>query len=538
MIATHMLHLGHGSSGGRDAGALLACCSLVLVCATAPALIAQEGPRTTPPPSDPRRAQAERLENVERKMAELTEILAQTQSALRRSQDELSALRAELGALRGNKAAANASSDPASDPPIQPTTDAARDDELRRIKEQQEILQAEVKQHEQTKIETELKYGLTVNGIALFNAYSNAGIVDDAELPALAYPRGTGSSHGSLGGSLRQTVLGIVASGPVIAGARTSASVNVDFFGGTATTNFGYTAAEGYVRMRDGDVGLSWNRSALRVGYFGPLISPLSPSSFATVAQPALAASGNLWIWSPQVSYRQNLPIIQDRGLSLEGGLISPPSPAYSSTQLDSPTEASRRPGVEGRVAFHSDLSPAASPRSLAFAVGAYSANQFYGSSSRVHSWAATGDWQIPLSRRADFSGEIYRGRALGGLGGGLYKDILSGTDPVSGVSRVVGVETAGGWAQLKLSLTSRWEANAMFGLDDAFSSSFHNVLLPAGSSALTLAARNSTVTGNLVFRPSASIIISPEYRRLTTWRINGGPYIANIFTLSAGYQF
>ena len=132
----------------------------------------------------------------------------------------------------------------------------------------------------------------------------------------------------------------------------------------------------------------------------------------------------------------------------------------------------------------------------------------------------------------------MYRGRALGGLGGGVYKDIFFGTDPVTGMSKTTGVETAGGWTQLKLSVTSRWEANAMFGLDDAFSSSFHSVIVPTSSNSLTFTARNSTVTGNLIFRPLASLIVSPEYRRVLTWRYSGGPNVANIFTLSAGYKF
>jgi hypothetical protein len=189
-------------------------------------------------------------------------------------------------------------------------------------------------------------------------------------------------------------------------------------------------------------------------------------------------------------------------------------------------------------VAYHSELSLAGSPRSLVVGVGAYTAKQFYSSANTVHAWAVTGDWQLPLSKGIGVRGEIYRGRALGGLGGGVYKDIFSGTDPVTGLARTVGVETAGGWTQLKLTFTPRLEANASFGLDDAFSSSFYRVALPTGSNSFTLTARNSTVSGNLIFRPLAPIIFSPEYRRVTTWRYTGGPSIANIFTLSAGYIF
>jgi hypothetical protein len=477
-------------------------------------------------PSTPQTDGEKQLSDIEHRITDLKNTLEQTQA-------ELLQLRAELAAIRGEKAAASAELAPPAS-----TAGLSVKDDIQSLNEQQEILQAEVKQHEQIKVESASKYGLTVTGIALFNAYSNAGVVDDTELPSLAYPRSAGASHGSVGATLRQTILGIVATGPVVGGAQTTALINVDFFGVSQTGSFGYSTPDGYVRMRDGDVGLAWNRSKLRVGYFGPLVSPLSPTSFATVAQPALSASGNLWTWSPQLSFEQILPIHEQRGITLEGGLISPASPAYTSTQLDSPVEASRRPGVEGRVAYRSDTTAAATPHSLILGVGAYTASQSYSSATHIHSWAVTGDWQIPLSKWFDLSGEVYRGRALGGLGGGLYKDILYGTDPITGAARTVGVETAGGWAQVKLSATARWEANAMFGLDDAYASSFRNVVLPVSSTPLTLTARNSTVTGNLIFRPLASVILSPEYRRVLTWRYSGGPYVANIFTLSAGYKF
>jgi hypothetical protein len=473
------------------------------------------------------------LSEIERRVSSLTETLAQTQDALQRSVAELNTLRAEISALRNETSVAQ----PESHPPAQ-ATGAPEQAEIQALQEQQDLLQAEVKQHEQAKVESASKYNLTVTGLVLVNAFSNAGVVDDAELPSLALVRSPGSSHGSLGATLRQTILGVAAVGPVIAGAQSSALVNADFFGGASTNSFGYTSLAGYVRMRDAQGGLAWTNSKLQLGYTGPLISPLSPTSYATVAQPALSASGNLWTWSPQIQFQQNVQLHDRHGLSLEAGLIDPQSLAYNSIQLDSPVEASRRPGVEGRVAYHADTSATAPARSLTIGVGGYSASQFYNSTTQIHSWAVTGDWQIPLSRWVDVSGEIYRGRSLGGLGGGLYKDILSGTDPITGLSRSVGVDTAGGWSQLKINFSRFVEANAMFGLDDAFSSSFDSVVLPAGSSSLTLSARNSTVTGNLIFRPRSSLIFSPEYRRLVTWHYTGAPYVANIFTLSAGYQF
>lgn len=513
--------------GLRTAGAALIVYSATLLPAEAQTVSANAqtvsaNAQTVPAKS----AEVQRIDSVERRISDLTETLIKTQAALQQSLAELSQLRAEIGILRQTNGTA------------QPVTTTPTLADPQALQEQLDIQQAEIKQHEQTKVESASKYNLTVTGLVLVNAFSNAGVVDNAELPTLALSRNYGSSHGSVGMTLRQTVLGVAARGPEIAGAQSFAWVNADFLGGATTNSFGYTALSGYVRMRDSNLGLAWNRSKLQIGYTGPLISPLSPTSYAQVAEPALSSSGNLWSWSPQVQFQQIIPTGDQHGVSLEGGLIYPQTPSYNSVQLDSPVEASRRPGVEGRVSYHANTSATAPSRSLAFGVGAYTANQFYNSATRIHAWAVTGDWQVPLSKWAEVSGEIYRGRSLGGLGGGIYKDILSGTDPLTGVFRSVGVETAGGWSQLKLNF-SRWvEVNAMFGLDDAFASSFRSVILPTGSNALTTSARNSTVTGNLIFRPRQSILLSPEYRHLETWRYTGTPFVANIFTLSAGYQF
>ncbi len=475
----------------------------------------------------PSRASAERgqLSGIEERLDRLGATLVQTQAALQQSLLEIQRLHAEMDELRSR-------TDSASSKGVGTVAEDVRD-----LREQQEIQQAEIKQHDQAKVETASKYGLKVTGLVLFNAFSNAGVVDSTELPTVALPRPPGASHGSLGATVRQTVLGVQAAGPVILGARSSAYVNADFFGGSSTNSFGYTALSGYLRLRDAEVGLEWMHTKFEAGNMEPLISPLSPTSFAEVAAPALSGSGNLWGWWPQMRLEERIRLGR-HGISGEGGMIVPQSPAYSSIQQDSPVQASRRPGVEGRVSFHADPSALARPESFAFGVSGYSARQAYSASTRVHSWAVAGDYVIPITRFAGLSGELYRGRALGGFGGGLYKDILSGTDPVTGVARSVGVETAGGWSQMKMRFGRSIEANAIFGLDNALSSNFESVVLPALTTALASTARNRSVVGNVIFRPRAAVILSPEYRRMTTWRYTGGASVANIYTLSLGYEF
>ncbi len=145
----------------------------------------------------------------------------------------------------------------------------------------------------------------------------------------------------------------------------------------------------------------------------------------------------------------------------------------------------------------------------------------FTRSATQVHSWAVTGDWQVPIFKWFALTGEAYRGRALGGFGGGAYKDIFTGTDSATGLTRTTGVATAGGWSQLNFSLNSTLQANAAFGLDDAFSSNFDGFNL-AETTNTTLNTRNRSVVANVIYRPKTYLIFSPEYRHLQTW-----PYAA-----------
>jgi hypothetical protein len=473
---------------------------------------------------------------IETRLDELNEALSQTEKMLEKSRAEVQSLHSQLDVLRAQTAATSAGVAAAG------TQDASAGDprshDLEALREQQDAMQAEIKQHDQTKVETFSKYPLRLSGLILFNAFSNAGVVDDTQLPAIAIPRFPGASHGSTGATLRQTLLALDATGPRIGGARSSAEVSIDFFGGVSTNTSGYSSSAGLLRMRQSWVNLDWHKTTAQAGYTGPLISPLSPTTYATVAQPGLAGSGNLWTWSPQLQVEHRIPFTDRRRIGLEAGLIDPQSSGYTSRQLDSPVEASRHPGYEGRISYRAEGSRKGVARPFALGIGAYSANQFYTSATQIRAWAVTGDWQIPIFKWFALSGEAYRGRALGGLGGGMYKDILTGTDSVTGLPRTTGVETAGGWSQVKFSPSSTLQLNAAFGLDDVFASNFAGLIVPTPPSSQLLNIRNSSIVSNLIYRPKSYLILSPEYRRIQTWAYEGSSSVANVFTITAGYEF
>jgi hypothetical protein len=517
----------------------IALASLLLVIVQCTPLLAQTANGQSPQTTSASSPDTQHMADIERRLDDVTTTLSQTQQSLEQSLQEIQRLRAELNALRsqtGNPPVFPQVAPPQTAPDVA-TGSSSSNDEIKTLHEQQDTLQAEVKQHEQIKVETASKYPLRVTGLVLFNAFSNAGTVDNAELPTIAFPRVSGASHGSAGATMRQTLFGLEATGPVLWNARSSAQVSADFFGGTSTNTYGYSSPSGFLRLRQADASLDWEKTTAQIGVTETLISPLWPTSYATLAIPALSASGNLWSWSPQIRVEQRVPFSDQHRLGLEAGLIYPETAGYTNAQLLSPVEASRRPGYEGRVSYRAD-GDSSGTHPFVLGIGAYSGTQYYNSATNVHSWAVTADWQVPLFKRFEVTGEFYRGRALGGFGASTYKDILSGTDAITGNPRIQPLDAVGGWSQMKFLISRTIEANAVWGIDDALSSNFNNLIFASSTNPLELYARNSSVFGNFVFRPKTYLIFSPEYRRIQSWIYQGPVNTANIFTITAGYQF
>lgn len=480
------------------------------------------------------------VDNVNASVEALSTMLTDTQHHLEETQQQLNELRVELEQIKHQRTLeAERLSSPVS-------AAATLAEEVERQKEAQEVLQAEVKQHDQTKLESVSKYPIRVYGLLLFNAFSNSGIVDNPDLPSVAIARTPGQSHGSIGGSFRQTLLGVTARGPRIFNARSSGDVSIDFFGDPSYNYYGST--NGNLRLRRGDLRLAWGErvgasnstNEINLGIDAPLISPLSPTSFATVAIPALAWTGNLWTWAPELQFKHTSALSSNRwaeSLQFEGGLWDPPavgSDGSSSSRLLSAGETSRRPGYLGRASIHGG------PRDRIFAIGlgGYSDRQSFYDGQQIQMWAVTSDWQIPIARRFNLDGEIYRGVGLGGMGGGAYKDTLSGISLETGLARTLGLNAVGGWAQFKSHLNRNNEVNFIYGQDGGFSSDFRQLNLTLNPYPLEQSARSEAIVTNLIYRPKTYLLFSPEYRHLLNWKISGPASVANIYTLSMGFQF
>ena len=470
--------------------------------------------------SEPRTSSAPE-NDLNRHLDELTSKLDSMRQQLIDSQNEMDELRNELRSLREQLAAKNQ------------TESATRDaDALRtsvaQLQDENQILQAQVKQHDQSKVETSSKFPVRIKGALLVTSIFNSGEVDNANLPIVAETATPFYPEGSLSTTASQTVLGLDASGPHFWGANSYADVNVDFWGAGSSGN--YTSAAGIVRLRTLHARLEWPDRSLGVALDRPLISPLEPTSWVTVAEPALAWSGNLWTWAPQLEFKQE-HIINQFNVGL--GLIYPPAPsAYIQGQAAGPSaaERSRQPGYESRIGYASSWRD----HPINFGAGGYYSRQSYPYDHHVDAWAGSADWDVVFSRLFRFSGEAYRGKAIAGLGGGTFKDYVSNVAE----HYLDGLNAAGGWAQAKVTFAPTLEANVSAGLDNGYAADLRDSDQAAALGPYASLARNGTLIANVVYRPKTYLLLSTEFRQINSRWIAGQTAQDRVFGVATGYIF
>ena len=479
--------------------------------------------------SQPSLAQTETAQDLSQRITQMQARLDAAQQQLEEYHTVLDELRQQLKVLQAAPAASSNSSENAAE--ISRLQQAVSD-----LREQQTIQQAEIAVHEQSKVETRSKYSLRVGGLALFNAFSNDGAVDSVDIPTLALPRTADVAHGSLGATVRQTLLNLDATGPDLWGAHSYASLQADFYGGLSAAN--YTATGGLLRLRTADMLLEWPEAAVRAGLSPIILTPSTPTSYASVAQPALSWSGLLWAWTPQLSVEHPFSLGSDRRLSVTAAAADIPDAGTSYNSVARPAtaaERSRYPGVETRAAF----SWRADSASRVGASGYWSPHS-YGDYGSFDAWAALVDWRLALRRPLELSGQVYKGEGLGGLGAGTYKDyviLLSKAANSSQTATYKGLRDQGGWAQLKFHPRSWIEFNEVFGMDNSSASQLRSSFVDP-TSAYAQLTRNQTVLSNVIFRPRTALILSAEFRKLRSTPITGAVNNALIYSLSAGFEF
>jgi hypothetical protein len=510
---------------------------------------AQEAPASAPSGSETANAVRD-LQDQVRQLRSLVENMrtenAQSRAEMHQLRQDLQATRALLerpasptagesesavakSATAGSSAPANESASATS-----ATTSAPLEERIEKLEESTSLIGSKIDEQYQTKVETASKYRARLHGILLMNAFRNVGGSDNLDFPNYSQPVPFGSPQATLGATLRQSEIGFEIFGPNVGGAKTSADVQLDFAGGFARTGNGVDF--GIVRLQTANLRFDWGNTAVVAGQDSLFVSPLSPTSFASLATPAFAFAGNLWGWTPQLRIEHRFAVSDQQTVTMQAGVLDNLDWEYPTNSFYRFPQAGELSG-QPAYAFRTAWSRPVKEHPLSFGVAGYYGRQDWTWERFVDAYAAMADWQVPILPRLALSGEFYRGRGIGGLGGAIGTSIVYGGNPNFAFTPIHGVDTAGGWSQLTLQLTPKLELHGVFAEDDAFSRNVRGFATDQNNFG-EIIGRNRGTLANFVFRPRSDLVLSAEYRRLRTFPIYSSDSTTNQVNLSVGILF
>jgi hypothetical protein len=517
----------------------------------------QDGERSASSSSSPSeaaapeiRALAGMIRDLQAQVQVLNSQLSELRSEEHRTGEEARKLRRELD-LAKTQAPANAAvavnsvplpqvysppSRPTSPAPSTSMQDQGAPNRAAKSEEEQQLMEGKLNDLYQTKVESGSKYRLRLSGIMLLNMYDNHGVMENQDSPWFAEPPQTEPdfvTSSSLGGTIRQSQIRLQAFGPDVAGARTSADLQFDFAGGFPNAANGATM--GIVRLRTGTIRLDWTNTSIVAGQDHLFFAPLTPTSLATLATPALAYAGNLWAWTPQVRIEHRIVLSDTSSLSVQAGILDSQSgdfPDNSFIRYMTWGEESGQPAYAARVAW----SRRVFGQNLTIGFAGYYGRQNWGFSRIVDGWAGTTDVTLPLGKLFEFTGEFYRGRAVAGLGGGIGQTVLTTGSTDDPATTIKGLDSLGGWAQLKFKPRANFEINGALGIDNPFTHELRN--FDANPVYLGSYTRNLSPLVNFIYQLRSDILFSTEFRRLQTTVLDNNTFNGNHINFSLGYIF
>ncbi len=458
------------------------------------------------------------MQKLQEEVEKLTSALQSMHSEVQACRDEIHSLRTELEEAK--------SAQPGGSGDNVDVTHAVAD-----LREDQAVTDSRLATLYQTKVESGSKYRLRLSGLVLFNTFMNRGTVNTTSVPNLALPTPEGQPGGSIGATFRQTLFTLQAFGPEVGGARTSAAVQFDFYGGFTRTLDG--SVLGIAHIRTADIAFDWKKWSLNFMQDKPFISPLSPTTLAALGTPEFAYSGDLWTWTPQIVAQRTWEVSDRVKSHLQFGVLDPFNgelpPSFYLRQPEA-GELSRTPGIAARPSLDFPIAG----QIATIGAGGYFARQNYGYNRVLDAWAATLDWNLPFGERWALSGELHRGQGLGGMWGAIGTSVIYTAPEANQYANVVGVNTVGGWAQLKFKPAVKWEVNSAFGEESPFAAD----LLQNADPTYQPVLRNWTTMVNVIDRPRSNLLLSLEYRHLNTVLFGGQTRTAEHINLGVGMAF
>ena len=361
----------------------------------------------------------------------------------------------------------------------------------------------------QTKVEAAHKLPIQLDGMLLFNAFSNS----ENYSAATSGNYGLLSGPSSSGATVRQSLLGVDFQGPSLPGdGHINGSLMMDFFVGYADP--GSTR----VRLRQAYISMDWTNRSFTVGQMKPLISPYQPDSLAEVGIPALAGAGNLWLWLPQARYEERTHLGTNSGLTSQVAVVQTDETYTNLPPQFTNSLEQARPALEGRFAFWHKFDET---RKFEIAPGFHVASTHVAGTS-VASHIGSLDWLVTPANWLRFSGTFFKGQnaaGLGSLGNGFV--VLANGD-------VRPVDSTGGWAQVSIPLTSRLTFNFFGGVENDHSPYF----------SATSIVRNWNYASNVMYHLGPNVVVSLEALQLRARSFAGSNGVQNHYDLAIGYLF
>src|SRR2546422_5996998 len=190
-----------------------------------------------------------------------------------------------------------------------------------------------------------VKRTLELTGLVLVNGFFTNARVNNSDVPQFVDSVAPASA---VGGTIRQTRLGLLVTEPDVLRGSFSGEVDVDFYSGQQPSSGGRTFP--LLRLRRAVGIVSWDHAQVLFGQESPLVAERSPRSLASVGFPDFAGAGNLWLWLPQ--FRATLEQGYTLRLAEQVAVLAPTAGTAQglfNTQPDS-AERSRRPYLQARV--------------------------------------------------------------------------------------------------------------------------------------------------------------------------------------------
>lgn len=451
----------------------------------------------------------------------------EVQNRVKQLEAQVSAMQAELEKL---KQMINAGSKDAD----QPVAEAVTKSEVKTAEVKSEM----PKQDEKKNLGIDLgNVRLTPYGIIFFNAFSNSGGTNNADIPLWATPVGGGNT----GASVRQTRFGVRIDAGNYKGAKISGAIEADFFGGSPAVGIGENF--GAVRVRLANVKFDWEKTSLLVGQDWIPFAPNSPVSLADAAIPQFAASGNPWARLPQVKveHRWNKVVWQ-------GAVLAPQTGDSNSTAnfLLQPNSgaSSKVPFFQSRISFNEGNWFSTGKKGNIGLSGHFGRSKVTSTSAPIaeeviNSYGVAFDWNIPLQKRLMLIGETFYGKNLGGFQAGIFQgyntDYAVRQNNVLTAMGVREIETFGGWTQL--GFTPDWNKDkfsiyASIGLDDPNNKDL------VSFRERDFRSRNLSWAFDGIYKFTPQIQFGVEFRRLSTDFSASGTRRANHVNFAGAYSF